>query len=65
MPSFETAARSLMVVPTVAPIHSDLEIEAARMTDAHEEWEVILITAWLIAPCSAMKSEATGLLIPA
>ena len=36
-----------------------------RMIDAHEEWEVILITAWLIAPCSAMKSEATGLLIPA
>ena len=29
LPSFETAARSLKVVPIVAPIHSDLEIEAA------------------------------------
>jgi putative ABC transport system substrate-binding protein len=29
MPSFETAARSLKVVPIVAPVHSDAEIEAA------------------------------------
>jgi putative ABC transport system substrate-binding protein len=29
MPSFETAARSLKVAPITAPIHSDVEIEAA------------------------------------
>jgi putative ABC transport system substrate-binding protein len=29
MPSFETAARSLNVVPIAAPVHSDLEIETA------------------------------------
>jgi putative ABC transport system substrate-binding protein len=29
MPSFETAARSLKVVPIIAPVHSDVEIEAA------------------------------------
>jgi putative tryptophan/tyrosine transport system substrate-binding protein len=29
MPSFETAARSLNVVPTIAPVHGDGEIEAA------------------------------------
>jgi putative ABC transport system substrate-binding protein len=29
MPSFETAARSLKVVPIIAPVHSDGEIEAA------------------------------------
>jgi putative ABC transport system substrate-binding protein len=29
MPSFETAARSLKVVPITAPVHSDVEIEAA------------------------------------
>jgi putative ABC transport system substrate-binding protein len=29
MPSFETAARSLKVVPIAAPVHSDAEIEAA------------------------------------
>ena len=27
MPSFETAARSLKVVPITAPVHSDVEIE--------------------------------------
>jgi putative ABC transport system substrate-binding protein len=27
MPSFETAARSLKVVPIIAPVHSDIEIE--------------------------------------
>ena len=29
MPSFETAARSLKIVPITAPVHSDGEIEAA------------------------------------
>jgi len=29
MPSFETAARSLKVVPITAPVHSDVEIETA------------------------------------
>jgi putative ABC transport system substrate-binding protein len=29
MPSLETAARSLKVVPIMAPVHSDVEIEAA------------------------------------
>jgi putative ABC transport system substrate-binding protein len=31
MPSVETAARSLKVVPTIAPVHSDIEIETAIM----------------------------------
>jgi putative ABC transport system substrate-binding protein len=29
VPSFETAARSLKVVPIIAPVHSDVEIETA------------------------------------
>jgi putative ABC transport system substrate-binding protein len=29
MPSFENAARSLKVVPIIAPVHSDVEIETA------------------------------------
>jgi putative ABC transport system substrate-binding protein len=29
MPSFETAARSLKIVANTAPVHSDIEIEAA------------------------------------
>jgi putative ABC transport system substrate-binding protein len=32
MPSFETAARSLKVVPITAPVHSDVEIETAITT---------------------------------
>jgi putative ABC transport system substrate-binding protein len=31
LPSLEAAARSLDVVPTIAPVHSDVEIEAAIM----------------------------------
>jgi hypothetical protein len=29
MPSLETAARALKVVPIIAPVHSDAEIETA------------------------------------
>ena len=36
MPSFETAARSLKVVPIAAPVHSDVEIEAAIMALGRE-----------------------------
>jgi putative ABC transport system substrate-binding protein len=36
MPSFETAARSLKVVPTIAPVHSDAEIETAIIGLGHE-----------------------------
>jgi hypothetical protein len=33
MPSFETAARSLKVVPIIAPVHSDAEIETILADD--------------------------------
>src|SRR5215469_12865842 len=36
MPSFEAAARSLKVVPIVAPVHSDAEIETAINALGHE-----------------------------
>ena len=36
LPSFETAARSLKVVPVAAPVHSDVEIEAAIMALGRE-----------------------------
>jgi putative ABC transport system substrate-binding protein len=36
MPSFETAARSLKVVPIPAPVHSDVEIETAIMAVGRE-----------------------------
>jgi putative ABC transport system substrate-binding protein len=36
MPAFEAAARSLKVVPIIAPIHSDVEIEAALISLGRE-----------------------------
>jgi putative ABC transport system substrate-binding protein len=36
VPSFETAARSLNVVPIIAPVHSDAEIETAIITLGRE-----------------------------
>jgi len=36
MPSFETAARSLTVVPIIAQVHSDVEIDTAIMALGHE-----------------------------
>jgi putative tryptophan/tyrosine transport system substrate-binding protein len=36
MPSLETAARSLKVVPIIAPVHSDVEIETAIVALARE-----------------------------
>jgi putative ABC transport system substrate-binding protein len=36
MPSFETAARSVKVEPTIAPVHSDVEIETAIVAQGRE-----------------------------
>jgi putative ABC transport system substrate-binding protein len=36
LPSFETAARSLKVVPIIAPVHSDVEIETAMIALGRE-----------------------------
>jgi putative ABC transport system substrate-binding protein len=45
MPSFETAARSLKVVPIIAPVHSDVEIEAAIMALGREPGGGIVVQA--------------------
>jgi putative ABC transport system substrate-binding protein len=36
MPSFETAARALKIVPIIAPVHGDGEIETATIALGHE-----------------------------
>jgi hypothetical protein len=57
MPSLETAARSLKVVPIAAPVHSDAEIETAVMALAREPGGglVVMPDAFMIAlnpkPC--------------
>jgi putative ABC transport system substrate-binding protein len=45
MPSFETAARSLKVVPIIAPVHSDVEIETAIMALGHEAGGGVVVIA--------------------
>jgi putative ABC transport system substrate-binding protein len=45
MPSFETAARSLKVVPIIAPIHSDLEIETAIIALGREPGSGLVVMA--------------------
>jgi putative ABC transport system substrate-binding protein len=43
MPSFETAARSLKLVPTVAAVHSDVEIETAIIALGREPGGGLLV----------------------
>jgi putative ABC transport system substrate-binding protein len=45
MPSFETAARSLSVVPIMAPVHSDAEIETAIIGLAREPGGGLVVIA--------------------
>jgi putative ABC transport system substrate-binding protein len=49
MSSFETAARSLKVVPTIAHIHSDLEIEAAIIALGHEPGGGVVVIGEIFA----------------
>jgi putative tryptophan/tyrosine transport system substrate-binding protein len=43
MPSFEAAARSLKVVPIIAPVHSDVEIETAINALGHEPRGAVVV----------------------
>jgi putative ABC transport system substrate-binding protein len=49
MPSFETAARSLKVVPIIAPVHSDVEIETAIAALGRESGGglVVMASPWM------------------
>ena len=52
MPSLETAARSLKLVPTIAPVHSDVEIETAIIALGREPGGglVAMPDAWMQIP---------------
>jgi putative ABC transport system substrate-binding protein len=45
MPSLETAARSLNVVPIIAPVHSDVEIETAIIALGREPGDGLVVMA--------------------
>ena len=49
MPSFETAARSLKVVPIIAPVHSDVEIETAFIALGREPGGGLVVVPDLFA----------------
>jgi putative ABC transport system substrate-binding protein len=44
MPSLETAARSLKIEPTIAPVHSDVEIETAIVALGREPGGGLIVT---------------------
>jgi putative ABC transport system substrate-binding protein len=67
MPSFETAARSLNVMPTTAPVHSDVEIETAITALGREPGGglVALTSAFLLAHRAQIISAAARTNVPA
>jgi putative ABC transport system substrate-binding protein len=67
MPSFETAARSLKVVPITAPVHSDEEIETAIIALGREPGGglVVMSDGFMSAHRTAIISAAARNNIPA
>jgi putative ABC transport system substrate-binding protein len=67
MPSFETATRSLKVVPITAPVHSDLEIETAIIALGREPGGglVALPDAFMAAHRAPILSAAAQNNVPA
>jgi putative ABC transport system substrate-binding protein len=67
MPSFETAARSLKVVPIIAPVHSEVEIETAIIALGREPGGglVVIQGAFTIAHRAPIISAAARNNVPA
>jgi putative ABC transport system substrate-binding protein len=67
MPSFETAARSLKVVPITAPVHDDVEIETAITALGREPGAglVVLSGGFLTAHRASIISAAARNNVPA
>jgi putative ABC transport system substrate-binding protein len=67
LPSLETAARSLKVVPIIAPVHSDVEIETAIVALGREPGGglVVLAGGLLVAHRASIISAAARNNVPA
>jgi putative ABC transport system substrate-binding protein len=67
MPSFETAARSLKVVPITAPVHSDVEIETAIIALGREPGGglVVMPDEFIVAHRAPIISAAARNNVPA
>jgi putative tryptophan/tyrosine transport system substrate-binding protein len=67
MPSFETMARSLKAVPIIAPVHSDVEIDAAIIALGREPGGglVVVTDIFMIAHRAPIVSAAARNNVPA
>jgi putative ABC transport system substrate-binding protein len=67
MPSFEAAARSLKVLPIIAPVHSDAEIETAIIALGREPGGGLVVTsdAFVVAHRAPIISAAARNNVPA
>jgi putative tryptophan/tyrosine transport system substrate-binding protein len=67
MPSIETAARSLKVVPITAPVRSDVEIETAIIALGREPGGglVVMPSAWTVGHRALIISGAARNNVPA
>jgi putative ABC transport system substrate-binding protein len=67
MPSLETAARSLKVMPIIAPVHSDAEIETAITALGREPGSglVVVPDIFMVAHRAPIISAAAGNNVPA
>jgi putative ABC transport system substrate-binding protein len=67
MPSFETAARSLKVVPIIAPVHSNVEIETAIIALGREPGGglVVIPDTFMVAHRASIISAAARNNVPA
>jgi putative ABC transport system substrate-binding protein len=67
MPSFETAARSLKVALSIAPVHSDIEIEAAIIALGREPGGglVVISNVITVAPRALILASAARNNVPA
>jgi putative ABC transport system substrate-binding protein len=65
MPSFETAARSLKVVPITAPVHGDAEIETAIIALGREPGGGLVVMPGMVAHRVPIISAAARNNVPA
>jgi putative ABC transport system substrate-binding protein len=65
MPAFETAARSLKVMPIIAPVRSDADIETAIIALGREPGGGLVVPAFALARRAPIISAAARNNVPA
>jgi putative ABC transport system substrate-binding protein len=65
MPSFETATRSLKVMPITAPVHDDVEIETAIVAFGRDPGGGLVVPAFTVGRRASIISAAARNKVPA